>query len=249
MSSRAKLPKHMTHVRVYVYQILRSLAYIHSLGICHRDIKPQNLLVDPETHILKLCDFGSAKKLVHDEPNVSYICSRFYRAPELIFGSVNYTTSIDVWSTGCVMAELMLGKPLFAGDDNVCQLFEIIKILGTPTEAQILKMNPNYKKFDFSLIPQTPWADVFPTKLPSVALDLLGKMLTYDPSERITPLEALAHPFFDRLRNPETLLPNGKPLPTLQNFTPEEIALAKQKGILDRLKMKKKKSKSRQKVA
>jgi len=72
--------------------------------------------VDPQSNVLKLCDFGSAKKLVKDEPNVAYICSRYYRAPELIFGATDYTNSIDVWSTGCVIAELMLGEPLFPGD-------------------------------------------------------------------------------------------------------------------------------------
>lgn len=77
-----------------MYQLFRSLAYIHSLGICHRDIKPQNLLLDPETAVLKLCDFGSAKQLIQGEPNVSYICSRYYRAPELIFGAINYTSKI-----------------------------------------------------------------------------------------------------------------------------------------------------------
>lgn len=82
------------HFQLYMYQLFRSLAYIHSLGICHRDIKPQNLLLDPETAVLKLCDFGSAKQLLQGEPNVSYICSRYYRAPELIFGAINYTTKI-----------------------------------------------------------------------------------------------------------------------------------------------------------
>jgi glycogen synthase kinase 3 beta len=81
-------------VKLYIYQLFRSLAYIHSQGICHRDIKPQNLLLDPSTGVLKLCDFGSAKILVENEPNVSYICSRYYRAPELIFGATNYTTKI-----------------------------------------------------------------------------------------------------------------------------------------------------------
>lgn len=83
--------------QLYMYQLFRSLAYIHSLGICHRDIKPQNLLLDPETAVLKLCDFGSAKQLTHGEPNVSYICSRYYRAPELIFGAINYTTKIGMF--------------------------------------------------------------------------------------------------------------------------------------------------------
>lgn len=80
-----------------MYQLFRSLAYIHSLGICHRDIKPQNLLLDPESGVLKLCDFGSAKHLVKGEPNVSYICSRYYRAPELIFGAIDYTTKIGMF--------------------------------------------------------------------------------------------------------------------------------------------------------
>jgi len=77
------------------------------------------MLVDPTTHVLKHCDFGSAKKLVKGEPNVSYICSRYYRAPELIFGATDYDTAIDVWSTGCVVAELMLGEPVFPGDSGL----------------------------------------------------------------------------------------------------------------------------------
>jgi serine/threonine protein kinase len=81
----------MLAVKLYVYQMCRSLAYLHSVGICHRDIKPQNLLVDSATHVLKLCDFGSAKALLPGEPSVAYICSRYYRAPELIFGATEYT--------------------------------------------------------------------------------------------------------------------------------------------------------------
>jgi hypothetical protein len=84
----------MAYIKLYMYQLMRSLAYIHSVGICHRDIKPQNLLLNPPTGVLKLCDFGSAKILIEGEPNVSYICSRYYRAPELIFGATNYTTNI-----------------------------------------------------------------------------------------------------------------------------------------------------------
>ncbi|KAL0373639.1 UNVERIFIED_CONTAM: Shaggy-related protein kinase theta [Sesamum radiatum] len=121
----------MLFVQLYTYQICRALNYTHRIvGVCHRDIKPQNLLVNPHTHQLKLCDFGSAKMLVPGEPNISYICSRYYRAPELIFGATEYTTAIDMWSVGCVMAELLLGQPLFPGESSVDQLVEIIKVFG-----------------------------------------------------------------------------------------------------------------------
>lgn len=95
--NKLKTTMPMLEVKLYIYQLFRSLAYIHSQGICHRDIKPQNLLVDLNSGILKLCDFGSAKILVENEPNVSYICSRYYRAPELIFGATNYTTKIGTF--------------------------------------------------------------------------------------------------------------------------------------------------------
>ncbi|CAN6467202.1 unnamed protein product [Victoria cruziana] len=151
----------MIYVKLYTYQICRALAYIHgSLGVCHRDIKPQNLLVNPHTHQLKLCDFGSAKVLVKGEPNIAYICSRYYRAPELIFGATEYTTAIDIWSTGCVLAELLLGQPLFPGDSAVDQLVEIIKVLGTPTREEIKCMNPNYTEFKFPQIKAHPWHKV-----------------------------------------------------------------------------------------
>eukprot|EP01083_Nonionella_stella_P022609 62522_1 len=151
--SRARQQIPITYIRVYVYQMCRALSYVHSLGICHRDIKPQNLLLDPHTHIVKLCDFGSAKVLVSGEPNVSYICSRYYRAPELIFEATNYTLSIDTWSLGCVFAELLIGQPLFQGGSGVDQLVEMIKVLGSPTREQILAMNRSYKQFKFPQVP------------------------------------------------------------------------------------------------
>jgi len=212
-------------IRLYMYQLFRSLAYIHSLGICHRDIKPQNLLLDPETAVLKLCDFGSAKQLLHGEPNVSYICSRYYRAPELIFGAINYTTKIDVWSAGCVLAELLLGQPIFPGDSGVDQLVEVIKVLGTPTREQIREMNPNYTEFKFPQIKSHPWQKVFRTRTPPEAINLVSRLLEYTPSARITPLQACAHPFFNELREGNQTLPNGRELPPLFNFTEHELSI------------------------
>ncbi|KAL2888592.1 cmgc/gsk protein kinase [Ceratocystis lukuohia] len=212
-------------IKLYTYQLFRALAYIHSQGICHRDIKPQNLLLDPSTGILKLCDFGSAKILVEHEPNVSYICSRYYRAPELIFGATNYTTKIDVWSTGCVMAELMLGQPLFPGESGIDQLVEIIKVLGTPTREQIRTMNPNYMEHKFPQIKSHPFHKVF-RKADASAIDLIEKLLEYTPTERHSAIDAMIHPFFDELRDPATKLPDSRhqsgqlrDLPALFNFT------------------------------
>ncbi|TWW80961.1 Glycogen synthase kinase-3 beta [Takifugu flavidus] len=222
--SRAKQTLPMVYVKLYMYQLFRSLAYIHSFGICHRDIKPQNLLLDPETAVLKLCDFGSAKQLVRGEPNVSYICSRYYRAPELIFGATDYTSSIDVWSAGCVLAELLLGQPIFPGDSGVDQLVEIIKVLGTPTREQIREMNPNYTEFKFPQIKAHPWTKVFRPRTPPEAIALCSRLLEYTPTARLTPLEACAHSFFDELRDPNIKLPNGREKPSLFNFTTQELS-------------------------
>ncbi|KAG4937111.1 Shaggy-related protein kinase theta [Glycine soja] len=180
--------------------------------------------VNPQTHQLKVCDFGSAKMLVPGEPNISYICSRYYRAPELIFGATEYTTAIDIWSAGCVLAELLVGHPMFPGESGVDQLVEIIKILGTPTREEIKCMNPNYTEFKFPQIKAHPWHKVFHKKMPSEAVDLVSRMLQYSPNLRCTALEACAHPFFDDLREPNACLPNGQSLPPLFDFTAQELA-------------------------
>jgi glycogen synthase kinase 3 beta len=222
---KSKTTMPMLLVKLYSYQMMRSLAYIHALGICHRDIKPQNILVNPTTCVLKLCDFGSAKKLIPGEPNIAYICSRYYRAPELIFGATEYTTAIDIWSTGCVIAELVLGTPIFPGDSPSDQLVAIIKILGTPSKNQIYEMNPEYNESKFPTIKAFPWTKVFKHKSVSDDfIDFLGKLLVYEPNKRLKPLKALLHPFFDELRDPNTRLPNGEKLPSdLFVFTNEEI--------------------------
>lgn len=221
---KSKIALPLLYVKLYLYQLSRALSHIHALGICHRDIKPQNLLVNPENQQLKLCDFGSAKALVRGEPNVSYICSRYYRAPELIFGSTDYSTAIDTWSQGCVGAELLLGQPLFPGDSGVDQLVEIIKVLGTPTREEISSMNSNYTEFKFPQIKACQWRKVFRSKTPEDAMDFISSTLAYDPERRIKPLEGCSHPFFDDLRGERTRLPNGNSLPPLFDFTHHELA-------------------------
>jgi len=214
-------------LKIYSYQMMKSLAYIHAVGICHRDIKPQNILVDPYTHIVKLCDFGSAKRLVKGEPNISYICSRYYRAPELIFGATEYNTAIDVWSTGCVIAEIVIGQPIYPGESASDQLVEIIKVLGTPTKQQILEMNPEYNEFKFPIIKAYPWTKFFKNKnINEDFIDFISKLLCYEPNLRLKPLKALGHKFFDELRDVNTKLPNDEPLPkSLFEFTEAEYNL------------------------
>lgn len=222
--AKLKQPVPMLLVKLYTYQMCRALTYIHKMGICHRDIKPQNLLVCGRTHTLKVCDFGSAKRLVPGEPNVAYICSRYYRAPELIFGATDYTCVIDVWSMGCVTCELMLGQPMFPGESGVDQLVEIIKVLGTPTKEQLVAMNPNYTEFKFPQIKPHPWYKVFRTRSSPDAVDLISHLLTYEPNLRLLPLQAMGHDFFDELRDPATTLPgSNKPLPNLFDLSREEL--------------------------
>jgi len=226
--SKHKVPNVL--IKLYSYQIFRSLAYIHGIGICHRDIKPQNLLVNPSTHLLKLCDFGSAKRLQPNEPNVSYICSRYYRAPELIFGATFYDCAIDVWSAGCVIAEMILGEPLFLGESALDQLVEIIKIMGTPTQSQILQMNPNSEEFRLPQIKAQTWAKVL-KNADAGLLDLISKVLVYNPKERLKPMEAVAHSYFNDLRNQNFQIQECK-IPELFNFTQEELAGVRQE-VLD----------------
>lgn len=227
--------------KIYAYQICRAIAYCHRLGICHRDIKPQNLLLNPTTHIVKLCDFGSAKILEKGAPNVAYICSRYYRAPELIFEASNYTTAIDIWSTGCIISEMFLGQPLFQGGSGVDQLVEIIKVLGAPSKEEILAMNKNYTQFRFPQVKPLPWETVFASvryegkSVPAEAIQLIRQFLVFSPTKRLELFDALAHPFFDELRDEKTKLDGGGPLPPLFNLTPEEVEHARAHNILDQI--------------
>ena len=202
-------------LKLFSYQMLKGIGYLHSLGICHRDIKPQNILIDPEDYTLKICDFGCAKHLVKGEPNIAYICSRYFRPPELVLGCTDYTTQVDVWSIGCVIAELCLNRPMFPGKSAKEQLYEIMKILGTPTKEELKSMNGIYKNVKISKMETESWANVFKNKNNDpLYIDLVSKLLVYEPDSRLSPYKALCHPYFDDLRNGDIQLPNGKPLPS-----------------------------------
>lgn len=213
-------------VKLYMYQLARALAHIHGLGICHRDIKPQNLLVNPARHTLKLCDFGSAKALVPREPNVAYICSRYYRAPELIFGASDYTVAIDVWSYGCVLAELLLGTPIFPGPTAVDQLIEIVRVIGTPSKDEVMVMNPNYQEYKaFPVVRPPSWPAIFKQGTNAEVIDLVSKVLIYYPNKRLKSIEVAAHEFYNELRDPSTKISAEYQPEKLFQFTREELAL------------------------
>ena len=129
--------------------MLRGVNYIHTQGVCHRDLKPHNMLVRGGK--LVLCDFGSAKVLKPGETNISYICSRCYRAPELIFESTAYSTKIDMWSVGCILIEVINGRPLFVADCSLNHILEVIRVLGTPSREDVMAMNPDYDITEYDL--------------------------------------------------------------------------------------------------
>lgn len=215
-------------VKCFMFQLLRSAAYLQlpTVNVCHRDIKPHNLLVDAGKGVLKICDFGSAKQLNPAEPNVAYICSRYYRAPELIFGNQYYSGSIDVWSVGCIFAEMLMGEPIFKGENSMNQLIEIIKVLGTPTKEQLEHLNRNRQaEMRLPQIQRRPWNRVFKDHVAAEAYDLAEGLLQYVPKDRLTPWEAMCHPFFADLHSSSSTLPNGAPLPSLLFYwSNEELA-------------------------
>ncbi|KAG5504931.1 hypothetical protein JKF63_04377 [Porcisia hertigi] len=133
-------------VKIMLFQLARGLAFMHARHVCHRDLKPSNVLVDPDTGRVQLCDFGSAKQIIMpaEEKNVSYICSRYYRAPELLFGALHYGCAVDMWSFGCIAAELLResGLPLFRGCTSIDQMAELFKVLGAPSKLEMYAMNP-----------------------------------------------------------------------------------------------------------
>nr|ACN39979.1 unknown [Picea sitchensis] len=197
-----KLLRHMDHENYFLYQILRGLKYIHSANVLHRDLKPSNLLLNANCD-LKICDFGLARITSETDFMTEYVVTRWYRAPELLLNSSDYTAAIDVWSVGCIFMELMNRQPLFPGRNHVHQLRLLTELIGTPTEADLgFVRSDNARRF-IRQLPQYP-RQSFTQKFPHVhtlAIDLCERMLTFDPNQRITVEEALAHPYLANLHD------------------------------------------------
>eukprot|EP00427_Karlodinium_veneficum_P023077 CAMPEP_0169098590 /NCGR_PEP_ID=MMETSP1015-20121227/20121_1 /TAXON_ID=342587 /ORGANISM="Karlodinium micrum, Strain CCMP2283" /LENGTH=841 /DNA_ID=CAMNT_0009159447 /DNA_START=43 /DNA_END=2568 /DNA_ORIENTATION=+ len=223
-------PLPLSDLRIYTFQLMRALAHLDGLGISHRDLKPQNILVDGLN--LKLADFGSAKEL-DGKASASYICSRWWRAPELVLASSGYTTSVDWWSCGCVIAEMMLGKAIFRGASNWGQMFEIISVLGAPTLEEVRALSPGKgnKKLEDNLAKlakesrtTTNWATIFPAYAGHpLALELLSQLLVWLPSSRLHPAHALSHNFFAEIFDLENRSSSLQYL--YSGFSDEELSL------------------------
>jgi len=218
-----------TQIQIVMWQICRGLAYMHSKKVCHRDMKPQNIMIDPESLVTKITDFGCAKALQEDAPDATYICSRFYRAPELIFENKNYDIHIDTWSLGCILAEMFLGTPVFQGGSSIDQLVEIIKILGSPSREDLQAMNPSSKtQFNFPHVKTIPWKHMFADvshngmSMTAAAIDLVHSFLLWQPIQRLSPLKALNHEWFQNL-SINTTLSNHRTVPeSMFNFDEQE---------------------------
>jgi len=184
-------------IKLFMHQLLRGIAFCHENRILHRDLKPQNLLINKKGQ-LKLADFGLARAFgIPVNTFSNEVVTLWYRAPDVLLGSRTYNTSIDIWSAGCIMAEMYTGRPLFPGTTNEDQINKIFRLMGTPTEhfwpgiSQFPEYKPNFNVYaaqDLRLI--LPQID-------QLGLDLLSRMLQLRPDMRINAVDAMRHPWFN----------------------------------------------------
>jgi serine/threonine protein kinase len=196
------------HIQYFIYQVLRGMKYIHSAGVLHRDLKPSNLLLNGNCD-LKICDFGLARGVAVEADAgdlTEYVVTRWYRAPEVMCSCKEYGPKIDVWAIGCILAELHGRKPLFPGDDYIEQMKLIFGVIGSPSAADKKFITNEHALTWINGLDTSPKRElntIYPTANP-LALDLMEKMLKFDPNQRISVTEALAHPYLAKLHNIRT---------------------------------------------
>lgn len=203
------------HFKHFLFQLLRGLRFSHSYGIIHRDLKPANLLVTKNCDLC-ISDFGLARQVPDAGVMTEHVVTRWYRAPELMLSADgNYTAAIDMWSVGCIFAELLGRNPLFAGKDFMETIRMQIDVLGTRPADELSYIRSDQALQFLSAMPYkapVPWSTLFP-EASEKALDLLDKMLQFHPMKRITVEGAMAHAYFDSVRSqytdPEPALPMG----------------------------------------
>jgi len=199
------------HKRFIIYQLLKAFKYMHSANVIHRDMKPSNLLLNSEC-LLKVADFGLARLV--DAPKedgskqqvlTDYVATRWYRAPEILLGSNNYTKAVDMWSIGCILGELLGGKPMFPGTSTMNQIDRIIEILGRPSKDDLDAIQSDYAAQMLENIPLNSVERGLDSMYPNAdteSQDLLKKLLTFNPSKRISVEQALEHPYVAQFHNP-----------------------------------------------
>ena len=206
------------HKRFITYQLLVGLRYLHMRHLVHRDLKPSNLLINSDSTV-KLCDFGLARTL--NEGNISqqvlteYVSTRWYRAPELIIGSNHYSEAVDMWAVGCIIAELYSGRPIFPGTSTVDQLERVVAFTGPPSVRDIKSMRSEFAQTMVSNLTYTQPRITLEQKLPDAApdvRDLIGKLLVFNPDNRLTVDQAIAHPMVQQFRNAELEAMSGPPI-------------------------------------
>ncbi|CAM4558570.1 unnamed protein product, partial [Lepidochelys olivacea] len=190
-----------SHIKAYMLMTLQGLEYLHQHWILHRDLKPNNLLLD-ENGVLKLADFGLAKSF--GSPNRVYthqVVTRWYRAPELLFGARMYGVGVDMWAVGCILAELLLRVPFLPGDSDLDQLTKIFETLGTPTEDQWPGMSSLPDYVTFKSFPGMPLQHIFSAAGDDL-LDLLQGLFIFNPCTRVTATQALKQKYFSNRPGP-----------------------------------------------